>query len=95
MKTKVCIFLLMVFIGVVFIACSNDPEDPDMNSSKTTEFKNYGNGVCYFPCTTDFGNELSLFVENNPNLKLVSIAPFHDTGLANTTGYYVCFEPKE
>ncbi len=94
MKRKVCIFLLIVFIGVSFVACS-DPNDPDMGASKNTEVKNYGNGVYYFPYIRDFGNELSLFVENNPNLRLVSIAPLDTKGYGNTTGYYVYFEPKE
>ena len=99
MKRKVCVFLLIVFIGVAFVACSdandpNDPNDPDMGASKNTELKNYGNGVYYFPYTRDFGNELSLFVENNPNLRLVSIAPLDIKGYGNTTGYYVYFEPK-
>jgi uncharacterized protein YpmB len=56
----------------------------------------YGNGVYYFNVVEEeFGKELSEFIEKNPGLELVAIAP-NDAYSFNrwVKGYFVVFRPK-
>jgi len=62
----------------------------------------YGQGVFYFPYVkAEFGNNLSAFLKNHPNLEVASIAPdsIHVNGFdgdwSATVGYFVTFRENK
>jgi hypothetical protein len=58
--------------------------------SSTTAIKDYGNGVYYFPGKSDdeFGNSLSKYIGEHPELSVVCISSTGGIGV----GYFVIFK---
>jgi hypothetical protein len=58
--------------------------------------KYFGNGVYYFPFSGDvFGDKLSEFIGQHPDLELVTVAGDSSGITEITSGYFVVFRPKE
>lgn len=99
MKTN---FLLAIMMIVLLASCVNNTSKPTVQNEKTVKtaygIKDYGNGVYYFDYTkNEFGEQLSLFIGQHPELRMVSFASDNDGKVAlpsgGTAGYFVKFEP--
>lgn len=55
----------------------------------------HGDWVYYFSHKTDFGDALATFIEEHPELRIVSVAPLDTSTYGSTRGYWVVVEKKE
>lgn len=73
------LIIAMMFCGIV-------------SANQITDF---GNGVYFFDGYPEmFGHDLSQFLTDHPQQRVVSIAAFDNAGYGQTSGYYVVFENK-
>lgn len=83
------IFALVVAVIILFIVFW------DLGVKKkieTSDIVSYGNGVYYFPFTEEeFGKALSLFIQENPNLQLLSFSGDGTDGYGKDIGYFAVF----
>jgi hypothetical protein len=87
---------LWLFLGVVLIGGCDSAANPknvrDLDTSSIAGIVNYGNHVYYFTSKgANFGNALSKFIGENPNMELVAITD-EGTGMYGAaTGHFVVF----
>ena len=74
----------------------NTIQEHAVKSAVTTEgITSYGNGVFYFSFVNDsFGNSLSAFIKEHPELELTTIAPNDSLSRGYPAGHFVVFKPK-
>jgi hypothetical protein len=96
LKNKLVLAIAILAVAL-FTACDPVASDPEAISKVTVMTPlNYGNGVYYFPCwEAQFGKSLSDFIDRNPNLEFVSMAPNDRVSHGYTTGYFVVFREKK
>lgn len=89
---------------IVLAGCQNAIKTPVAQDEQKVKMddniKDYGNGVYYFNYTdSDFGEQLSLFIGQHPELRMVSFASDNDGSIAfpdgGTKGYFVKFEQND
>lgn len=99
--------LAVCIVGVAAILAScvkaPNPGDPENIETRTASsvYPNpctplsYGNDVLYFPCKgADFGNELSRYREQHPDLRIAAMTGDGNGGYGRDRGYFVTVEPK-
>jgi len=88
--------MMIVIIGCGFYGVSKT--SPVLSQSpKAVEFIDYGNGVYYLPYEgLNFGDALSEFISNHPDLSVVSVVGDVDTFAYRTQndGYWVICKPN-
>jgi hypothetical protein len=97
MNGKICVIIgaLLIFATVAVLGCTAAP-DPQTNAITPTPPVVFGNGVYYFPQTDQaFGEVLSGFIGNNPDLQLITIAPNDNNLYGHTSGYFAVFKKVE
>ncbi|MEK7465513.1 MAG: hypothetical protein AAB631_01925 [Patescibacteria group bacterium] len=91
---KVGIMVILIATTMLFVEC-NSSADNDNVRTVTTSITDYNNGVYYFNSTEeDFGNELSSFIYEHPEMEFVSMAPDDATANGYTLGYFVVFRSR-
>jgi len=85
------IILVVMFVST---GCINSAADPkNVQPSRINDVTFYGNNVYYFDCIqASFGNSLSTFISQHPELEIVSIASDNTGGYGITMGYFVVFK---
>jgi outer membrane lipoprotein-sorting protein len=96
MKKFFVVMMVILMTAVMFSAgCvdKNAPSDAKNIQSGPVSVTDYRNGVYYFDSNrAEFGNSLSQFIADHPELQFVSFAP-DDTGTYGyTSGYFVVFK---
>lgn len=98
---KKFVVLCIVVMMIAIVGCVNNTSKSAVQNEQTVKtadgIKNYGNGVYYFDYTkSNFGEQLSLFIGQHPELRMVSFAPYNAGSIAlpsgGTDGYFVKFE---
>jgi hypothetical protein len=95
-KTKVTVVIVMLAIFAAFTViagCTNISPGTSSDREITTPME-FGNGVLYFQSIhTGFGDSLSRYLKDHPDMRVVSIAS--DTfSNGYITGYFVVVEKK-
>lgn len=99
MKTKI----LLGIIIIILTGCGNNTPKQVIQNEQTVKMadgiKDYGNGVYYFDYTrSKFGEQLSLFIGQHTELRIVSFASNNSGSIGfpsgGTDGYFVCFESR-
>jgi len=90
--TACLVALAVVALLLAFNLSAGCIEAPDNNYSKNSEnIVAYGNGVYHFTNLDTFGNDLSQFIREHPDLKLVGFS-YHYQGMPSA--YWVAFEKR-
>ena len=92
------IVLTALLLGVLFITRRISNAGDTAKVSQTTSASgviDYGNGVYYFPFNrAAYANALSKFIQDHPDLRLVSQAGDGTDFQGTDGGYFVIFEPR-
>lgn len=95
--------VLAILISNLFFVCACRPpiaDDPKNINQINFSPLDYGNNVYYFSTIgAEFGNALSGFLKNHPELRLLSIAPDENGRkdgrfVGTISGYFVIFEKR-
>lgn len=106
---NIAMIAMVGMLGFALTGCEGDrPENPknvaksvvgEQASRTVMLVDNHGNNVYYFASTgTRFGNSLSLFLKEHPDLKVSAMtanAIDAGRGVLSDRGYFVVFEPKD
>jgi hypothetical protein len=99
--------LCVMFFAVFFVCCGHWVDSAKVRNSqngssevKFTEIMDFGNGVYYFPYIREnFGNSLSNFIGNHPELEYVNSTGDGTGGggyeNGRDMGYFVVFREKK
>lgn len=83
------------FIVLLAAGCSTASDSTKVNHTKIVAPIDYGNGVYYFSTGgAQFGNSLSDFIENHPELEIVAITGDGNGGYGSDMGYFVVFSKQ-
>ena len=102
LKLFVVVLIISLF-GILTTGCVPSADDPKNVTTKNVEVEyvrngivDYGNDVYYFNYTeAAFGNAVSKFREDNPELELITSASDDTDGYGHTAGYFVFFKKKD
>lgn len=90
-------FMIALSAALLLTSCSN-PQANDLANvdAVACAITDYGNGVLYFDCTeAAFGNGLSLYKGNNPNMRVDAISGDGTIGYGSDRGYFVSVSPRD
>jgi hypothetical protein len=93
---KALLVIIAAITALMTTACAvNESNQPrNIGQTKIIAPLDYGNGVYYFPIVSaEFGNSLSAFIKQHPEMEMLSIAPT-DEGYQSIHGYFVIFKNK-
>lgn len=90
---KVLIVTALIFSLLGIVSCHSAGNPKKIANANVVQPVSYGNNLYYFDAVeATFGKSLTVFLDKNPNLELVTIAS-NDTGYEGgyTVGYFVAF----
>ncbi|MCP6720078.1 MAG: hypothetical protein KJI72_01995 [Patescibacteria group bacterium] len=98
MKKRIISPLLATFAVIALVGCDPAAQPPDENTPTDTSLESvmdYGNGVYYFPQDgSRFGNALSEFIADHPDLELVAFADNGKGAFGLSIGHFIVFRNR-